>query len=415
MGTPFNGAFGTTPGSLAGLRVVEVGTSIAAPFGTQTLGDLGAEVIKVERLVTGDDTRAWTPPSWHEESIAFLAYNRNKKSVALDYKTDEGKEVLSKLLASADVLVQNLRPGAFAKAGFTPEVLEELNPGLIVCELSGFGPTGPRAKQPAYDPLLQAFSGIVSITGQDGGEPSRVPVSLLDMGTGMWTVIAVYEALRRRDQTGKGSWIQLSLLQTALTWMNAVLMGAEVGNKPPKRLGSGFRSTVPYGAFPTSDGHIFISCGNDRLYRTFLTAIDALDLVDREGFATNPERVANREVVNEAIGERTVAFTLDEIVALLEKAGVPHSPVQTADRVVRDEQVNAIGMMTPLPHPRAEDLKVLNLPFTFDGDYPELRTAPPDLGADTAAVLAGLGYDEAQISALAASDVVGLLADSDTE
>lgn len=411
MGTPFSadtGAFGTTPGSLTGLRVLEVGTSIAAPFATQILGDLGAEVIKVERLGTGDDTRAWAPPSWGEESIAFVAYNRNKRSVALDWKTDEGGDVLRKLLASADVLVQNLRPGAFAKAGFTAEVLEELNPRLIVCELSGFGPTGPRAQQPAYDPLLQAYSGIVSITGQDGGEPSRVPVSLLDMGTGMWTVISVYEALRRREATGKGGWVQLSLLQTALTWMNAVLMGAVVGNPPPQRLGSGFRGAVPYGAFPTSDGHIFISCGNDRLFRTFLAAIGSEDLAERPGFATNPERLAHRHEVNDAIGERTSAYGLDELVKILEAAGVPHSPVQTADRVVADDQVNAIGMITPLPHPRAEDLQVLNLPMTFDGAYPELRLAPPDLGQDTADVLAGLGLSDEEISALRDAGVVGI-------
>ncbi|MFN7150284.1 MAG: CaiB/BaiF CoA transferase family protein, partial [Microthrixaceae bacterium] len=320
--------FASSPGSLAGLRVVEVGTSIAAPYGTQVLGDMGAEVIKVERTGTGDDTRSWAPPSWGEESIAYLSFNRNKKSVALDYKTDEGREVLRRLIASADVLVQNLRPGALAKAGFGPDVLEELNPRLINCDLSGFGPTGPRARQPAYDPLLQAYSGIVSITGEDGRDPVRVPVSLLDMGTGMWTVIAVYEALRRRDQTGRGSHVQLSLLQTAMTWMSGPLMGAVAGNPAPQRLGSGFRGAVPYGAFPTSDGHIFISCGNDRLFRTLLAAIDAEDLSDRPGFATNRQRLAHRDEINIAIGERTSAFGLDELVKRLERAGVPHSPVQ---------------------------------------------------------------------------------------
>lgn len=399
--------FATSPGSLTGLRVVEVGTSIAAPYGTQVLGDMGAEVIKVERPGAGDDTRSWAPPSWRDESIAFLSFNRNKRSLALDYKSDEGREVLRKLIASADVLVQNLRPGALAKAGFDAETLAELNPRLINCDLSGFGPTGPRAKQPAYDPLLQAYSGIVSITGEDGRDPVRVPVSLLDMGTGMWTVIAVYEALRRREQTGRGSHIQLSLLQTALTWMSGPLMGASAGNPPPQRLGSGFRGAVPYGAFPTADGHIFISCGNDRLFRSFLAAIDAEELAERPGFATNPERIAHRDDVNGAIAERTSAFDLDELVKRLERAGVPHSPVQTVDQVVEDEQVKAIGMVTSLPHPRVEELQVLNLPMTFDGAYPALRTAPPDLGEDTAHVLGDLGYDGAAIAGLVADGVVG--------
>jgi crotonobetainyl-CoA:carnitine CoA-transferase CaiB-like acyl-CoA transferase len=399
--------FATSPGSLTGLRVVEVGTSIAAPYGTQVLGDMGAEVIKVERPGTGDDTRSWAPPSWRDESIAFLSFNRNKRSLALDYKSHEGREVLRKLIASADVLVQNLRPGALAKAGFDAETLAELNPRLINCDLSGFGPTGPRAKQPAYDPLLQAYSGIVSITGEDGRDPVRVPVSLLDMGTGMWTVIAVYEALRRREQTGRGSHIQLSLLQTALTWMSGPLMGASAGNQPPQRLGSGFRGAVPYGAFPTADGHIFISCGNDRLFRSFLAAIDADELAERPGFATNPERIAHRDDVNGAIAGRTSAFDLDELVKRLERAGVPHSPVQTVDQVVEDEQVKAIGMVTSLPHPRVEELQVLNLPMTFDGAYPALRTAPPDLGEDTAHVLGDLGYDGAAIAGLVADGVVG--------
>jgi len=397
-----------TPGSLTGLRVVEIGTSVAAPFGTQILGDMGAEVVKVERLGSGDDTRSWNPPSWKGESIAFMSFNRNKSSLALDYKTDAGREVLERLIASADVLVQNLRPGALAKAGFGVERLQELNPRLIIADLSGYGHTGPRAAQPAYDPLLQAYSGIVSITGEEGGEPVRVPVSLLDMGTGMWMVISVYEALRRRDATGVGSHIQLSLLQTALTWLTSPMIGQAAGNPPPARLGSGFRGVVPYGAFPTSDGHVFISAGNDSLWRRLLAAIGAEDLDERPGFKTNQERNQRRAEVVAALSERTSRFALDEIVALLEKAGVPHSPVNTIDRVYRDPQVEAIGMMQPLPHPVVEDLEVVNLPMTFDGAYPELRTAPPALGEGAADVLASLGLSEQEIKALAADRVIDL-------
>ncbi|MCA1983234.1 CaiB/BaiF CoA transferase family protein [Nocardioides nematodiphilus] len=398
----------SAPGSLTGLRVVEIGTSVAAPFGTQILGDMGAEVIKVERLGSGDDTRSWNPPSWSGESIAFMSFNRNKRSLALDYKTVEGQEVLRKLVTSADVLVQNLRPGALAKAGFSVEELRALNPRLIIADLSGFGHTGPRAAQPAYDPLLQAYSGIVSITGEDGGDPVRVPVSLLDMGTGMWMAISVYEALRRRDASGVGSHVQLSLLQTALTWMTSPMIGQAAGNPAPARLGSGFRGVVPYGAFPTADGHVFISAGNDALWRRLLGAIGALDLDERPGFKTNPERNERRAEVTAALSERTSAFGLDEIVGLLEAAGVPHSPVNTVDRVFRDPQVQAIGMMQPLPHPVVDDLQVVNLPMTFDGDYPELRTAPPVLGEGAAEVLASLGFSEADVAALAAENVIEL-------
>lgn len=395
-------------GSLTDLRVVEIGTSVAAPFGTQILGDLGAEVVKVERVGVGDDTRHWSPPSWDGESIAFMSFNRNKKSLALDYKTDEGREVLRELLASADVLVQNLRPGALVKAGFDVDTLRELNPRLIICDLSGFGARGPRAAQPAYDPLLQAYSGIVSITGEEGGEPCRVPVSLLDMGTGMWMVISVFEALRRRDRTGVGSHIELSLLQTALTWLTSPIIGALAGNPPPTRLGSGFRGVVPYGAFPTVDGEVFVSAGNDRLWLRFLEAIDATELNDRPGFATNQQRVQRRAEVEAVLGERTSRFGLDEIVKRLESAGVPHSPVNTVDRVVRDEQVLATGAFASLPHPAVPDLQVVNLPVTFDGAFPEMRTAPPRLGEGGADVLRSLGMDEQRIGQLAADGVIDL-------
>ena len=207
MTTPAN----PVAGSLQGLRVVELGTSVAAPMAGQILGDLGAEVIKIERVGRGDDSRSWAPPDWDEESITFLALNRNKKSLALDYKDPRGKRVLEDLISAADVLVHNLRPGALAAAGFAEADLRRLNPRLINVEMTGFGPGGPRADQPGYDPLLQAYSGIVSITGQDDGPPSRVPVSLLDTGTGIWAVLAVYEGLQRRDATGLGCHVETPL------------------------------------------------------------------------------------------------------------------------------------------------------------------------------------------------------------
>ena len=394
-------------GSLTGLRVVEISTSVAAPFGGQILGDLGAEVIKIERP-TGDDTRHWSPPSWNGESIAFMSFNRSKKSVVLDYKSAAGREILVDLLRDADVLIQNLRPGALAKAGFTWEFLHEINPRLIYCEMSGYGHVGPRAQQPAYDPLLQAYSGIVSMTGEDGGEPSRVPVSLLDMGTGMWMAISVFEALRRRDQTGVGCHVQNSLLQTALTWITSPLMGAAAGNPAPRRLGSGFRGVVPYGAFPTSDGHIFVSAGNNDIFERLLRAIDSLDLLTREGFTSNPERVRNRRLVQDTLAERKSRFSLEELIERLAAAGVPHSPVNTVDMVYRDEQVQAVGMLQALPHPHVDDLQVVNLPATFDGEYVPLTKAPPALGEDTVDVLRSIGRSEDDIRSLVEQDVIAI-------
>lgn len=396
----------TTPGSLDGLRVLEIGTSVAAPFATQILGDLGAEILKIERKGTGDDTRSWAPPDWNDQAVNFLYLNRNKKSVVLDYKTPHGRELLERLLVSADVLVQNLRPGALAKAGFTAERLAELNPGLIYCELSGYGPTGPRASQPAYDPLIQAYSGIVSITGHDESGPARVPISALDMGTGMWAVIAVYEALRRRERDGRGCHVQLSLLQTALMWMSPSLMTVDAGHDSPGRLGSGLAGVVPYGAFPATDGDVFISAGNQDTWERLLTAIGAEELNQLEGFTSNEERVRNRPRVETELGKKTRQFTVVELVRRLLAASVPHSPVRRVAEVLTDEQVTAIGQIQPLPHDTVDDLRVVSLPVTFDGRYPRLEKAPPALGADTVAVLTGLGLTPDEIDGLLTAGAV---------
>jgi crotonobetainyl-CoA:carnitine CoA-transferase CaiB-like acyl-CoA transferase len=393
-------------GSMRGLRVVEISTSVAGPLVGQILGDLGADVIKVERVGAGDDTRAWAPPVWDEQSVIFLGLNRNKRSLELDYKDPRGAEVLDRLIASADVLVQNLRPGALAKAGFAHDRLRALNPRLVHCDMSGFGPQGPRKDDPAYDPLLQAYSGIVDMVSSGDGPPVRVPLSVLDKGTGMWAVIGILDALRRRDQTGEGSHVEVSLLQTALSWVNAGLMSARAGNQPRERLGSGHDGVVPYGAFPVSDGYVFLSAGNQVLWTRFCRATGAEDLLGREGFASNPERSANRRTVETAVGDVTSRFDAATLLALLADAGVPASRVNKVEDMAHDEQALATGMLERLPHPIVADLEVVNLPMTFDGQYPAHTCAPPLLGADTRAVLADLGYDEAGIDALLSSDVV---------
>src|SRR5690606_13623166 len=256
-------------GSLTGIRVVEISASVAGPFDGQILGDLGAEVVKVERVGSGDDTRAWSPPDWDGQSIEFMHLHRNKRSIELDYKHPRGKRLLADLIAGADVLVQNLRPGALAKAGFTPEALHELNPRLVYCDMTGFVRTGPKANDPAYDPLLQAYTGIIDMITPPDGPPRRVPLSVLDKGPAMWAVIGILDALRRRARTGAGSTVGVSLLETALTWVHSNVMGALAGNGKPRNLGSGHAGVVPYGAFPAKDGWIFLSAGNQTLWLRF--------------------------------------------------------------------------------------------------------------------------------------------------
>ncbi|MEV0184231.1 CoA transferase [Streptomyces sp. NPDC050625] len=392
--------------SMTGLRVLEIGTSVAGPFATQILGDLGAEVIKIERVTGGDDTRSWAPPAWNDESVAFLSFNRNKKSLALDFKTPSGRKILERLVGTVDVLVQNLRPGALAASGFSAGRLRQLNPRLIYCEMTGFGGRGPRGNQPAYDPLLQAYAGIVSITGEEGGAPVRVPVSILDMGTAMWSVIAVQDALSQRDRTGVGCHIETSLLQTAVSWLASSLVGVLAGGSSPSRLGSGVAGVVPYGAFPTSDGHVFISAGNDAAWGRLCDALDADDLRQDGTYATNPLRAQRRERVNADVARRTRRYTIKELLARLEAHQVPCAPVRDIAEVAQDEQVLELGQLQDLPHAAIPDLRVINTPATFDGAYPPHQSAPPALGEHSAHVLRSVGATEEDIARLIADGVV---------
>jgi crotonobetainyl-CoA:carnitine CoA-transferase CaiB-like acyl-CoA transferase len=374
-------------GSLRGIRVLDVTTSVAGPFATLVLGDLGADVIKVERPGSGDDTRRWGPPFWNGESPHFTALNRNKRSVALDLKDPDDAPVFGRLVDTADVLVQNLRPGALARAGFGYADAARRNPRLVYCDITGYGSGGPLSDRPAYDPLMQAFSGLMSMTGEEGGPPARIPVSILDQGTGMWAAIAVLDALRERDRTGTGTHLEVSLLGTALMWQPAQLGNHLADGTVPGRLGSGTIGIYPYAAFPTADGWIVVAAGNQSLWLRLCTVLDRPDLPADPRFAENPDRVAHREELFGELSKTLADRTSAEWVAALEAAGVPCAPIQTLDQVVQHEQVTAIDAIGAVAHPRVPDFRTVRLPLRNRGHYPELRLPAPQLGEHDAAWL----------------------------
>ena len=310
-------------GSLEGIRVVDVTMSVAGPFATQILGDLGADVIKVERPEVGDDTRRWGPPFWEGESCTFSALNRNKRSVVLDLKDDRDRESFVDLVSGADVFVQNLRPGSLTKLGLGHEEMRARNPRLVYCDMTGYGLEGPRASAPAYDPLMQAFGGLMSLNGEEGRAPARIPASILDQGTGMWTAIAVLDALRTRERTGEGAHVHTSLLNTALMWLPSQIMGYFAAGVVPQRLGSGTVGIYPYAAFPTSDSWVIIAAGNENLWQRLCSVIGREELTRDERFLLNPDRVAHRE---ELFEELATTLRTSDGATWVQSARLPASP-----------------------------------------------------------------------------------------
>jgi formyl-CoA transferase/CoA:oxalate CoA-transferase len=392
--------------ALEGLVVADLTQNVAGPFCTQILGDLGAEVVKIERPGRGDDARDWAPPSWGDESTTFLAVNRNKKSIALDLKKDGGLEVLRRLVGRADVFVQSLRAGAVADLGLDFEGAKRFNPRLVYCSITAFGTRGPLRNLPGYDPLMQAYGGLMSINGHPGQEPARVGTSIIDMGTGMWAALGILAALRQRDATGCAVEVTTALFETALMWVSYQAMGYLATGVIPQPQGSGIAMIAPYQAFPTADGFAMIAAPSDAAFARLAQVLGVPELARDPRFADNPTRVRNRSVLIEALSALTRALRTADLLERLQAAGVPAAPILTLDAVMDDPQTEASGMLQAAPHPRIADYRSFGLPILWDGVRPGVRRVPPQLGEQTAEVLAWLGYSAEEVRGLGAKGVI---------
>lgn len=365
---------------LKGFTILELGHSVAAPYAGLILAELGARVIKVENPNTGDYARGWGPPFFNEDATAFHALNRGKESVALDFSDPGQLGVLNRLIAGADAVIQNLRPGLLSRFGIDVDELRKSHPSLIWCDIGAFGKTGPLARKAGYDPLAQASSGIMSITGEADRPPVRVGVSLVDMGSGMWSVIGLLAALLEREKTGKGAHIATSLFETGLAWMTIPLAAHAVSGEVRRPYGSGLAEIVPYQAFEASDGWMMIAAGNDRLFSKLCAALPGLAEVGKDPrFALNRDRVLLREELVPRIAAAVHAMTVEQVGTALDQVGVPNCPLLTIDKVWTHPQTEAVGILT-----EADGHKWVGLPFTIDDARPTSGGGAPTLGAHTA-------------------------------
>lgn len=385
---------------LHGVRVVELTTSIAGPYCGLILSTLGADVIKIEPPGRGDDIRAWGPPFWNGESAAFLAMNAGKRSIVIDFKSDSGVAAAARLSSQADVVIQNLRPGLAEQLGLGFDHLARQNARLIYCSVAAFGSTGPLSGEPGYDPLMQAAGGLMSITGEPDGPPVRVGPSIVDQGAGMWCAIGVLAALRARDTGAGPQLIDTSLYETAVNWIPYQLVGLLASGVTPGAMGTGIPILAPYQAFRTRDGWVMIAAGNDRLFGSLCDALVLSDLARDARFATNADRVVNRETLADLLGVRVAEVSTAECVERLRAAGVPVAAIENLAQVAANPQTKALGLLQRVSHPDVPDLQLVAPPLSFNGARLEHSAPPPRLGASSAEVLREAGFSAAEISQL---------------
>jgi crotonobetainyl-CoA:carnitine CoA-transferase CaiB-like acyl-CoA transferase len=404
---------------LAGLRVLDLTRILAGPSCTQMLGDLGADIIKVERAGAGDDTRKWGPPYLKDangndttESAYYLSINRNKRSITLDLAKPEGQALAKRLLAKCDVLIENFKVGDLAKYGLGYEQLKAEFPRLVYCSITGFGQTGPYAPRAGYDMLAQGMGGIMSITGQPegkpGSEPMKVGIGITDLMTGLYAAVGILSALRHRDATGRGQHVDMALLDTQVAWLVYEGMNYLVGGQVPKRRGNGHPNIVPYNVFPCSDGYVILAVGNDGQFRKFCAFAGDAALGKDPRFLTNPLRLANRDACEAAVGALTRTRPQKHWVDGLAAVGVPCSPVNTIDQVFADPQVIAREMVVKMHHAKAGvDMPVIASPIKMSETPPAYRRPPPVCGQDTDDVLRELlNLPDEEIAALHTRGVV---------
>jgi formyl-CoA transferase/CoA:oxalate CoA-transferase len=395
---------------LEGIRVLDLSRMLAGPYGSMLLADLGAEVIKIEDPRGGDPMRVMGPPFLgpDRESAYFLSINRNKKSVALDLETSDGRDVLHDLCRVSDVVWENFRPGVMARLGCAPETLRQLNPRLVVCSISAFGQDGPYREWPAFDLALQAMGGAMSLTGEAGGAPARMGLPMGDLAGGMFGALAVAAALFRREGTGEGAHFDLSLLDGQVSLLTYVAQYYWADGRVPGRVGSGHASVVPYQAFPTRDGHVVVAVFAEKFWRGFCRAIDRPDLVEDPRFDSNPKRVERRDDLVPMLEAVFPGRTTQEWLARLQEEGVPAAPINTVDRVVSDPQVLLREMVVDLEHPRLGPIRTLGTPIKAAGMPPFRPFPPPGLGEHTEAILRELlDYPSERIADLRRRGVLG--------
>lgn len=400
------------PAPLTGIRVLDLTRVLAGPWCTQNLADLGAEVIKIERPGSGDDTRGWGPPYIKDqngqdttEAAYYASANRNKLSVALDIASEQGAGLIRELARQCDILVENFKVGGLRKYGLDYESIKEINPALIYCSITGFGQTGPYAGRPGYDFMIQGMGGLMSITGErddlPGGGPQKAGVAVADLMTGMYSTVGILAALHERTRSGLGQYIDMALLDCQVAMLANQNLNYMTTGVAPKRAGNAHQNLVPYQVFTAADGHLIVAVGNDSQFRAYSRVIGRPGLAEDVRFMTNSNRVINREVLVPMLVEAMKTQARDYWLAELEKAGVPAGPINTMDQVYQDPQVQSRGMQISLPHGSAGQAPVGASPLRLSGSPVNYRHAAPLLGEHTEQVLRErLGLSETEIQQL---------------
>ena len=397
----------TSAGALNGLRVLDLTRILAGPLCTQMLGDMGADVIKVEPPGTGDDTRTWGPPFVNGESAYFLGVNRNKRSLTLNMAVKSGQEILARLVKSSDVLVENFKLGTLEKWGITNDWLEKNAPRVIRCSITGYGSSGPDAALPGYDFILQAESGLMSICGEPDGTPTKYGVAIVDVVTGLYACNAILAALAARERTARGQHVEVCLYDSGIAMLINVASNYLVSGKDARRFGNGHPSIVPYTTYPTADGLIAVAVGNDGQFARFAETIGRGEWARDARFARNQDRVTNRDVLDGLIAQALESGKTAAWIERLRAAGVPCGPINSVAEALTDPHTLARDMVRTVKHPTVGDLKMVGIPFRFSATPGAIRRAPPLLGQHTEEVLgAELGLSAERIAQLRAEKIV---------